>query len=500
LKGFTNNCRLWFCALLFCALFSINAQPIAYFNMGAFNVPQQQAFLETYLTIVGNSLKMKKTGSGFQNAVNISLVISKDSTIIKANKYNLSGPNFTDSLKIPAFIDNQRYPLANGSYSLEMIVRDLNDPKQKPLVFFQRFNISFGNKLIEGSSIEVLESYTKSNKPSSISKSGVDLIPYNVNYFPETQNELSFYFETYNTDTVLGTGKTFLFTYYVENSETLKKLENYGTFKKQSAAKVNPLLGKIDISKLGTGNYNLVIEVKDQNNITQFQTKYFFQRLNKAVDMVALFEWSKKKNVSEYFGACENLDTLKMFVECLWPIAATADKERVINISIKKDKEIMKKFVINFWERRAGDSANALKLWADYYKDVQVVMANFRCGKQAGYYTERGRVYLQYGPPSQRSQQNFDLNTWPYEIWQYYKLTDRTNGQFFSNRKFVFVNNNIADDCHRLVHSNMTGEIQNDRWAFDVTKRNYNGIGNPDQNSPTGAQNNQFDEIYNNPR
>jgi hypothetical protein len=91
-------------------------------------------------------------------------------------------------------------------------------------------------------------------------------------------------------------------------------------------------------------------------------------------------------------------------------------------------------------------------------------------------------------------------NTFPYEIWQYYSLTDKTNGQSFSNRKFVFVNKNIGDDCHVLVHSDMRGELYNDRWRFEVTRRNNNGIANPDNVNPAGVQDNQFNEIYNNPR
>ena len=45
----------------------------------------------------------------------------------------------------------------------------------------------------------------------------------------------------------------------------------------------------------------------------------------------------------------------------------------------KNDPELMKKYIIDFWERRAGDSANPLKMWASYYRDVQHVMKNFKC-------------------------------------------------------------------------------------------------------------------------
>lgn len=485
---------------LFASYSELQSQSIVYFNLGAFNVPSQKPFVETYLTLVGSTFTKKFKEGGYQNSVNIQTIIKKDSVIVAANKYNLSGPLFTDTTRIPAFIDNQRYPLENGIYQIEITVKDNHQPKQKAVEFRQKFDLSFNQDQLSGSSIQVLESFKKADKISSVTKSGYDLIPYNINYFPETQNELCFYFESYNSDTILGKGKSFIYSYYLENSEKRNKLESYASFKKQQTAKVNPLLAKMDISKLGTGNYNLVIELKDENNVVKYQTHYFFQRLNRAVDLISIYEYDQKKTVTDYFGSCNNKDTLKMFVECLWPIAGTTDKERIINQAIKKDPDMMKKFVIDFWKRRAADTANPLKLWAEYYKEVQQVMVLFKCGKQPGYYTERGRVYLQYGAPNQRSQQNNDLNTWPYEIWQYYRITDKVNGQFSSNKKFVFVNKNIGDDCHSLVHSDVRGEIYNDRWPFEVTKRNTKGIGNPDQTTPSGTQFNQFEEIYNNPR
>jgi GWxTD domain-containing protein len=463
-------------------------------------VPSSQPFIETYLTIVGNSLASKNVNGKLQNSVNISVFILKDSSIVKANKYNLNGPLYEDSLRVPNFLDNQRYPLDNGSYAIQVSISDNYNRKQKPQEFKQKFVISFGSKQVQASSIQALESYKKATTVTNISKSGYDLIPYTVNYFPETQNELPFYLEVYNTDTVLGRNKPFVFSYYLEHSNTLKKLDAYGAFKKQVTAPVNPLLGRIDISKLGTGNYNLVVEVRDEKNMMQYQGKYFFQRLNKAVDLSMINDLKEKKTIDDYFGACNNSDTLKMFVECLWPIANGTDKERIINQAVKKNPVLMKQFIIDFWQRRAADTANPLIMWARYYKNVQQVMVLFRCGKQPGYYTERGRVYLQYGPPNQRSQQSADVNLFPYEIWQYYLCTDQSTGISQNNRKFVFVNKQLGDDCHTLVHSDMRGELYNDRWRFELSRRNNNGVGNLDQNAPNGTDFNNVNDIYSNPR
>ena len=496
-----KNRQKKFIIMLFAILMFIrlNGQVLAYFNVGAFNTPSNQPYLETYLTIVGKSLVAKKMDGKYQNALAIEVKIEKDSVIVKANKYNLIGPLFSDTLNPPAFIDNQRYSLPNGVYTLYISFIDKNQLTKPPTIIKQTIVIAFNRTVIQGSSIQILESYKKTNLPTQISKSGFDLVPYNVNYFPETAKELSFYFEAYNTDTILGKNKPFLYLYYLENSDTHFKL-NYGDFKKQMSGKVNPLLAKMNIGNLGSGNYNLVIEVKDEKNSIQLQEKYFFQRSNKKVDSIATQQFGETKTVADFFGTCNNTDTLKMFVECLWPIANGTDKERVINQSIKKDPELMKKFVIDFWQRRAADTGNALKMWADYYKSVQEVMVLFKCGKQKGYYTERGRVYLQYGKPNQRSMQYAEENTFPYEIWQYYTLYDKANNQSFSNRKFVFVNKNLGDDCHTLVHSDMRGELYNDRWRFDITRRNNNGTANPDNVNPVGTENNQFNEIYNNPR
>jgi GWxTD domain-containing protein len=305
----------------------------------------------------------------------------------------------------------------------------------------------------------------------------------------------------YNADTILGNRKNFLYLYYLETADKMQKLNAFGSFKKQVSSAVNPLLAKLDITKLTSGNYNLVVEAKDENNIIHLQKKYFFQRLNtQKTDATTSDSIKQSKELENYFGACNNTDTLQMFVECLWPIANQIDKERIINQAVKKDSDLMKKFAVDFWQRRAADTANPLKMWSNYYKSVQEVMALFKCGKQKGYYTERGRVYLQYGKPNQRAQQFAEANTFPYEIWQYYRLTDGATGQFFSNRKFVFVNKQLADECYNLVHSDMRGEIKNERWQFEVTRRNSNGLANPDNVTPIGTENNQFKEIFNSPR
>ncbi len=484
--------------LLFCTLTSFSVT--VYYKLASFYIPGQGPFVETYMTIPGSSVKYKKVNGGYQNSVNVSLLITDQSgKIAAANKYNLNGPVFSDTTKIPAFIDTQRYPLTAGSYTIELTVTD-NQSSKDPFKLIQVIKLSYGNYPIQVSSIQLLESFKKTVAPSAITKSGYDLIPYTVDYFPESQNKLAFYFESYNTDTFLGKNRSFIYKYFIENNDNLKQVGDYSSFKKAVTAPVNPLLAQFDITNLPTGNYNLVIEIRDAANMIQMQEKYFFQRRNKNMEPSYTADNSSFMTIEKYFNSVKSADTLKLYVECLWPISDMKERDRQINQSIKKDTALMRNYLISYWTNRAADSTSPMKLWMNYLKSVNEAEALFKCGKQKGYYTDRGRVYLQYGKPNQRTVMPNEPNTYPYEIWQYYRINDNATGQFFSNRKFVFVNKSIADDCFKLEHSDMRGETNNERWRYEVMKRNMDGLQNSDSNSPNNTSNNQFNDFFNSPR
>ena len=83
-----------------------------------------------------------------------------------------------------------------------------------------------------------------------------------------------------------------------------------------------------------------------------------------------------------------------------------------------------------------------------------------------GYETDRGRVYLQYGPPSAIAIRETSPSEYPYEVWQYDKI------KTFSNKRFIFYNPDLVNNNYRLLHSDMIGELKNFRWQSILTKRN----------------------------
>ena len=472
----------------------------AYFNYALFNTASAKPYLETYLTISGNSVRFLPVSGGYQASVNISWKILKGTEVVKSSSYNLMSPVTSDSSKTPSFIDDQRFALENGQYTLELVIMDNAFPDKK-MTHSEKITILFKrDKQIYSSDIQIVESYTKSAKSSNLSKNGYDLVPYTINYFPKTQNAIKFYVETYNTDLVLGAKSKFIYSYYIENSESLIKQRSLTGFQKQVSGTVNPLLAQLDITNLPSGNYNLVIEVRDSSNIVQSQKKWFFQRRSDAKESLEEEPFTVNvKTVDGFFNLYQSRDTLQQFIECLWPRSTGREREWQQTQIKNKDRNLMRSYLVEYWKTEAGDSLDPLKLWLTYYKSVLETNALMKCGKQKGYYTDRGRVYLQYGKPDQRSQVNSDPTAYPYEIWQYYRIYDKTTGRFFTNKKFVFANFGIADDCYKLIHSDVRGELYDEKWQYRLVNRTQVDS-DVDQNKPQKTYGNNFDEIYNNPR
>jgi len=77
-------------------------------------------------------------------------------------------------------------------------------------------------------------------------------------------------------------------------------------------------------------------------------------------------------------------------------------------------------FVNDFWERRnpdPGSESNAFKM--EYYDRVRNAENLFRGEGRPGYLTDRGRIFILFGPPSERQTYPVDASGYCREVWYY---------------------------------------------------------------------------------
>lgn len=455
----------------------------AYLTYSTFLSPDKGTYLETYLSVIGNSTSFIKNEKGkFQGRVEVALIFKQGVEIKSQRKYVLLSPEIDDTIGTkPNFIDQQRISLDNGLYDFEISISDKNKTSL-PFVLHQKITLDHSPEKINISGIELLESYKKSVEKNILTKSGYDLIPYVSNFFPSNMKNISFYAEVYNMNKQLKRGEKFVFNYFIESFESHVKLNNFNNFLKQNANMVNIILAEIPIKNLASGNYNLVIEIKNKENLTLAEKRLFFQRKNPEVS-TPLEDLQAINLNGSFVNKFQNKDTLSDYIKSLWPISSFTERNYTENHFHEKDLELMRQFFLNYWKKR--NELNPEQAWIAYNLEVRKVNNTFGTQNRKGYATDRGRVYLQYGPPDQRTEALHEPSTYPYEIWQYYKLVDQTN------KKFVFYNPDLVTNNYTLIYSNARGEINNSNWQEMIRS------GSED---PDGSFGNKLMENFNNPR
>ena len=110
--------------------------------------------------------------------------------------------------------------------------------------------------------------------------------------------------------------------------------------------------------------------------------------------------------------------------------------------------------------------------WNKYYQNVKAVNAKFKSFPYRGYETDRGRVYLQYGPPDKREEYPREPNAFPYEIWIYYRLIDNSKlNPIQTNRQFVFYNHDLSSNNYQILHSDALSELHDQNWDMKLHSR-----------------------------
>jgi GWxTD domain-containing protein len=450
---------------VFFASFGQKASLRAYLSYAAFYAPDNGPYLETYLSILGKSVQFVKNENGkFQGTVMVTMLFRQNDTIKEFRKYDLNTAEVEDTAHIDFVVfDQQRIALADGKYDLELQIAD----KYRDLPPFKatdKVELNFDARKITFSDIELVESFSKATETSLMAKSGYDFIPYQDYYYPQSSKRIIFYSEIYNTAAILGSENQFVVASSIQSVETGKPIDNYFRIKRETANHANVVFSEFDISDLPSGNFNLVISVRDKENKEIASQRRFIQRSNPGIK----FNTVTLQNVNianSFVSLLNNPDTLREYLRMCFPIAS-ANEKLFINFNLAGSNLItMQQFFYNFWSQR--NQADPEGAWINYFNIVLGVEHEFASTNKKGYETDRGRVYLQYGPPNERIKETMNPDSYPYEVWHYYQIANQTN------MRFVFYTRDLAVNDYIILHSSVIGEIKNVNWQYDLKRSEH---------------------------
>jgi GWxTD domain-containing protein len=185
----------------------------------------------------------------------------------------------------------------------------------------------------------------------------------------------------------------------------LENKENTVTFKKTTAALPNvTVLLPLRADSLEQGMYQLHVQIKDgkahDSLIAPLRIRW--------TDMpLSLTNLDYALNSLRFITTEEQLDELT---------SGSREKER-------------QKFLA-FWKQKDPTPSTAYnEVMAEYYKRVDYAFFNFNVlGQPDGTQTDRGKIYILYGPPM-KTERNFSPNNPPQEVWYYTNV----------GKKFIFI-------------------------------------------------------------
>lgn len=464
----------------------------ALFSYCTFYNPEKGPYVETYLSVNGSSAEYKINKEGkYQSEIEVTYLFKQGEEIKQFDKFKLLSPELADSNSPKLnFLDQQRIAVPNGKYMLEIKIKDVFS-QESGFSGSQEIELNYDDQKMSMSSIELLDRFTLNSKEGMYNKSGIEIIPYISDFYPENVTSLKFYTEIYNS--IRLDNDKYLVKYYVANYQNNLPIPEYTGFARQTTAPVNVVIREFNISKLKTGNYYLVVEARNKDNVLLAYQSTFFQRTNLAMDTLPL-DLSQVSVGQTFAEQYKNLDTLRDHIRSMRPIADETEKIFIDKNTERKttsELENLQKYFYAFWYKR--NALNPELEWRNYQYEVRKVNDNFSTSIKRGYQTDRGRVYLQYGAPNTRVEIPSEPNSYPYEIWQYLKVGRQNNG------RFVFYSEDLVTNDFTLLHSTVFGEPNNERWDMQLQRRNTPQF-DLDQTNPGGSVGSRARDYFDNPR
>lgn len=440
--------KILFTVLLFCPLF-LSATPDVSLQVQRFRSASSN-YIEVSIYIVGSSLVcVPSSDYGVEYIV---FVRDVNKNIVAGDRYRLS------STSCPAkdLIDLKRYALAEGRYTIEVEMKDIRD-SMNTITITEITEIPGAESHSKLSDIQLLSTVrSEAEGQSPLHKSGLYLEPLPFAYYYPSLDFLNLYVETYDADKL--DGQPFIrYTIKPTTSDFPEPIIAYRKIKKESTG---ANLFQLDITKLISGPYTLEAILFDGNKNEVANRNISFSRFNPEGD--SLFIASGGEDLNSSFVIRIPEDSIDYFLKALAPVVNGADVDIMNTILSKGNTKAKQFFIHRYWVEQAGKFAP--KAFEAYMKVARVVDENYKSGFGYGFETDRGHVFLKYGKPDDRIEEENEPSAPPYEIW-FYNTFPATHQ---NNVRFLFYNPSLTRNGFKLLHSTAIGEVKNEKWEIEL--------------------------------
>lgn len=450
--------------LLFLSFSKLSAIDIAY-DYAQFKYNQDSSLIEIYYSFFDNTLKYDKYDDStllmnMQFEAKITNITTKESL---KNKWKFpSYKKINDTNTVYSLYGLQKFYLPKGEYQIEIIAYDENNISNK-----SKWDDKIKLKSYPDHSVQLSDLFmaTVIENENTATRKWDDMYRKNqyyilpnpmVEYYVEYPN-LDFYFETYNAN----------------NFDILNYLVIIEDAAKREFLKIpievknpNPDFGRpisVPINILPTGVYYLRVQLfgKDDTKFDEKVKKFFYYNKNMPPQVASNFTEDQLFEMSEFSTLKEDQINIEFRKSAI--IATSNEISQWKKLTDLKAKQ---RFLYRFWRQRDTDTETLInEKRVEYEEYIKFANTYFTYGNfTEGWNTERGRILLKYGFPTQRDRFVAVDTDKAYEDWFYTEIQGGVHFYFVDVQGF---------GNYILVHSNALNELKNPDW-FNQYVKNIN--------------------------
>lgn len=453
MNSFKHNVILFLSFIFFSTYLFAQKELSFEIDYAQFKYDSNTNLVEVYVLIDKLSLKPEDNTNNIGLILNINFEDTGNNSDIINKTYQFDDTYEGNTPGSKVILSTLNYALPFGNYTLKVSVEDKNDTTNFKIIKDFLSVVAYPTDKASISGIQLASDIiSDSDKENSLFyKHGLEVIP-NPTSLYDQKPVMFYYAELYLNN--IGSKKLVL---------ERNIINSYGSIvdqkKRTITSSQNDLVEAdvINLTKFSTGGYLLILTLADSAANTFSKSSKKFYLYNPIESDIIQFTNDPGFLPSEFIYLSEEecdfeFSSLRYFLN-------NDEKKTYDNL---RKVEAKRKFLYNYWKNSDIDlTLPASEKRIKYSERVEYVNKKFGSFNKDGISTDRGRVYLKYGPPDDIENHHNDPGAKPYEIWEYNSIEGGV----------IFIFGDVFGyNDYELMHSTKRGEIFDLQWQRRIFK------------------------------
>ncbi len=428
-------------------------------DFARFRGDSSMVYLETYYGFDVSALKYAAAEGAYRGDAIVSVTFKQSSTDSIVSRQALRIPfSINDTTMLAqsrTYNDLFGFFLKPDIYRVYVVIKDGRDPALVDSVSFP-----FDLKLVESdhlalSDVELCTSIVPMEKDSTnrFYKNTMEVKPNPSNLFGAHQPVLFYYLESYN----LLKSKAPQYHTRASIKNSIGKEVQFVSKSKPRSYDSNVEVGMMKVAALRTGAYVFTYTIMDSIENVHYTNLKKFWVYNPSLPPDTLVASTGSDVMSSEYATMTEEELDKEFDQSRY----IASKQELDHYKSLKGQDAKRRALFDFWSKRDEEKSTPVnEMKEEHFKRIEYANVQYRTGKKDGWKTDRGRVYVMYGPPDEVDRQVNNIDTKPYEVWSYHSLQGGV--------EFIFGDRTGFSD-YILLHSTHRNELHDENWKRQIS-------------------------------